>query len=184
MEKTKNNNLEETITRYALILFAILLALIVYTYFTTQDNKPQEVAAEPDTAKQSKTPTSKVAFQTLPPKTELTKKTEIQENTKTMKPDDYKIPAKKQLKKQKLTELLPQDLKENIENSLLTREQLKELSPAEREEYKKTQQKLAHVLREIGQTEAENQKLETSLSEVKNQSKQLDTEVKKLRNIK
>ena len=72
-----------------------------------------------------------------------------------MKSDDYKIP----FKQQKLTELLPEELKQNIKASLLTPEQLKALSAEERFAYKQTQKKLAKVLREIGKTEAENQKL-------------------------
>ena len=185
MDKSKNHSLEDTITRYALIIFAILLALIVYTYFTTQSTQQEQVVSKPEqqiqATEHTKKNISKVAFQTETPLTRSS--AQNQGKPTAMKLDDYKVPAQKQEQRQKLTDLLPKDLKDNIQASLITEKELKELSPEEQNEYKETQQKLAIILREIGQTEAENQRLQSSLSEVKNQSKQLDIKVKKLRKV-
>lgn len=189
MDKTKDHSLEDTITRYALIAFAILLALIIYTYFTTKNTQQEQVVINStqqiQTAVHTEKNTSKVAFQIAAPITKSSTPAQIQEEPKSMKLDDHKIPRKKseQKQKQKLTDLLPKDLKNNIRASLITEKELKELSPEDQSEYKETQQKLAIILQEIGKTEAENQKLQSSLSEVKNQSEQLDVKVEKLRKV-
>ena len=135
-----DNNPQKMVTRYALILFSLLLIAILYTYFTSLNSYRADTVA-----------ISNAAFK--PP-------ISTPEQNPPMKSDDYKVPVKQQ----KLTELLPEELKRNIKASLLTPEQLQELSPEERFRYKQTQKKLAKVLREIGKTEAENQKLQGYLN--------------------
>jgi TnpA family transposase len=83
-----------------------------------------------------------------------------------MKSDDYKLPKQQQT----LSSLLPKDIRENIQAALLSSEQLKELSPEERFNYKQTQKKLAKVLRELGKVEAENRKLHNYLSQAETQN--------------
>jgi len=142
-----DNNPQKMVTRYALILFSLLSIAIIYTYF----NALPHVEA-PLSSTVFKPTAQTIAHNIVPLSTAA-------QNT-TMKSDDYKIP----IKQQKLTELLPEELKRNIKASLLSPEQLQELSAEERFQYKQTQKKLAKVLREIGKTEAENQKLQGYLN--------------------
>jgi hypothetical protein len=160
MRNAMQNNPQKMVTRYALILFSVLLIAIIYTYFSARN------AIVPLTSTGNGTsafkPTAKVQVKTASFEETIPEKNTTIRQSLTMKADDYKVP----LKQQKLTELLPEELKRNIKASLLTPEQLKELSPEERFRYKQTQKKLAKVLREIGKTEAENQKLNGYLTHV------------------
>jgi len=159
-----DNNPQKMVTRYALILFSLLSLAIIYTYFSVLPI----VAPAPLTSTYMLPETDHAAFKPSFQVTTISFEENTEPQSATMKADDYKIPVKQQ----KLTELLPEELKRNIKASLLTPEQLKDLSAEERFRYKQTQKKLAKVLREIGKTEAENQKLNGYLSHAESQNPQ------------
>ncbi len=186
-----SSNTQETITRYALIIFAILLAGILFIFFSPEPRGINK-AVQTSSAESIKTTltserkkpietVTKVAYQApSPTKPALpTEQAEEQDSTIEMKPDDYKIPAQKN----KLTDFLPEELKNNIQESLLTEAQIKELAPEERLKYRETQRKLAIVLRNIGQTEVENQKLQNSLTRAEQQKQELDHKVESLHKL-
>lgn len=161
-----DNNPQKMVTRYALILFGLLSITIIYTYFSSlslisSNTIDGALAFKPSSNMTVQT----VSFEENTTPNIITPSFSTSSQSVTMKSDDYKIPVKRQ----KLTELLPEELKRNIKASLLTAEQLKDLSPEERFKYKQTQKKLAKVLREIGKTEAENQKLHGYLSQAEDQ---------------
>jgi len=192
MEKTKK--FEEKITQYALIIFAILVLLIIYTFFTMQSTqtsvkktalttsppeKTQDQQTQAPKPKSSETQAvmTKASQQVAPTITSTIKTAKKQEKTTEMKADDYKIPRNKQ---KKLTELLPKELKESIQASLPSEAELKAMTPEERAKFKETQKKLAVILRDIGHTEAENQQLQRSLNSAEVKKEKLDNTVEAL----
>lgn len=189
MEKTKT--VEEKITLYALIMFAVLLLLIIYTFFTTEPNKTTTVTASQEIAEKSSETAQvttaspaiiKVAQQvtptteTKPLATALLDTIRKTDEKTEMKPDEYKIPTSK---KKKLTELLPQELRNSIQASLPSADEVKAMNPNERVQFKETQKKLAVILRDIGHTEAENQQLQRSLDKAEIKKQQLNEQLKK-----
>lgn len=185
-----SNKLQESITQIALIIFAILLALIIYVFFSSNTKTITMSQAKNINATKQNNATSAQATLTpkhLAAKTKLTttnvqsskpeqvEKTR-QDKVKTVKLDDYKVPNNNP----KLSELIPEELRNNIKKSLLTPEQIQALSPAERLKYQETRRKLATVLRSLSQTEAENQRLQHSLTQAEQQKQQLDQKVRQL----
>jgi hypothetical protein len=161
-------NPQQNITRYALILFALLLLAIMYTYFS-QPTSPVKKLSHPA---MMDTPHATMQIVNYPSSISSLSASTIDTKNQTMKLDHYKVPVKQQ----KLSDLLPEDLKHNIKTSLLTEEQLKSLTAEERFRYKQMQKKLAKVLREIGKTEAENQKLQGYISHVEEQKVHLKSD--------
>ncbi len=196
-----SNNLQERITQIALVIFAVLLTLIIYVFFspstknaainqakntdTIQQNNPittpKAVVSEQNHTAAAKAVVSENQPAVSTPKVQQTEAKQItkttQDKVEIMKLDNYKVPNNN---KPKLSEFIPEELKSNIQKSLLTPEQIQALSPEERLKYQETQRKLAAVLRRLGQMEAENQKLQNSLAQAEQQKQQLDYKVQQL----
>jgi len=83
--------------------------------------------------------------------------------------------------KQKMTDLLPDELKYSIKQSLLTDEQVRSLSDEERKAYQRTQREIVRTLRELAGLEAENQHLKTMINEKEQTNESLNKEILALR---
>ncbi|MGV6809131.1 MAG: hypothetical protein ACWA5U_04570 [bacterium] len=82
---------------------------------------------------------------------------------------------------QKMTDLLPDELKQNIKQSLLSDEQVRRLNSEERKAYKRTQREIVRILRELAGLEAENQHLKTMINEKEQTNESLNKEILALR---
>jgi hypothetical protein len=83
--------------------------------------------------------------------------------------------------KQKMTDLLPDELKYSIKQSLLTDEQVRSLNDEERKAYQRTQREIVRTLRELAGLEAENQHLKTMINEKEQTNESLNKEILALR---
>lgn len=83
--------------------------------------------------------------------------------------------------KQKMTDLLPDELKQNIKQSLLSDEQVRSLNSEERKAYKRTQREIVRTLRELAGLEAENQQLKSMINEKEQTNESLNKEILALR---
>lgn len=82
---------------------------------------------------------------------------------------------------QKMTDLLPDELKQNIKQSLLSDEQVRHLNSEERKAYKRTQREIVRTLRELAGLEAENQHLKGMINEKEQTNESLNKEILALR---
>lgn len=121
---------------------------------------------------------SSTQSQTPQPRAPESKLTEQQ--TPDMKVEQRKIPGNKSVK---MTDLLPEELKNSIKESMLTDEEIKELSSEERKIYKKTQRDIIFTLRELAGLEAENKRLKGAIQDKAKTSEELNDEIEELRKM-
>jgi len=99
---------------------------------------------------------------------------------KQMKVQEHTIPGSGVIKP-KMTEFLPDELKDVIKASMLTDEQISALSEEERKAYKRTQREIVDTLRELAGVEEENQRLKGDLGSKMQTNQSLNKEINELR---
>jgi hypothetical protein len=105
---------------------------------------------------------------------------QVEQKTPDMKVEQRKIPGNKSVK---MTDLLPEELKNSIKASMLTDEEINALSPEERNVYKKTQRDIIYTLRELAGLEAENKRLKGAIQDKAKTSKELNDDIEELRKM-
>jgi cell shape-determining protein MreC len=107
-------------------------------------------------------------------------KQQVEEKTAKMKVEQRKIPGNKSVK---MTDLLPEELKNSIKEAMLTDEQIRALTPEERTIYKKTQRDIIDTLRELAGLEAENKRLKGAIQDKAKTSEELNDDIEALRKM-